>query len=431
MAIGLPKRHLSTRQIGVIFLSLCVVGGAVLFMKTSISADLRSGETVKVEFSRDYKLRADVTKVKVAGVPIGIVTSVEPAPDSGGALVELKVDEGIRETLGSAPSAAIRPTTILGGNYYVDLVPGGDRGVASEEPIPVDRTLVPVELDSAIEMLSGSARDAIRGDVKSLDATFNGPATPALRQLARTSPEALESSAKMLSALSGTQPSTDLTQVITGLKSIARQLSENPVALSDDLDGVDSLARTLARQKSAISETVRNAPSTLRNTRSGLAELSTVLDKTTRVGESARPSVRALTTLLREGRPDVDAIRPVVVDLRPLMEDLDPTVRSLVPTSKNLKAVVDDVRSPVIDRISGPVLKTLNSPTAGKGSPLGYQQIAYFFTTLNLNSMTTDSNGAMINFQPGVGPDTLTEFTPSRIMKTWRSMLGQVTGGAR
>ena len=107
MAIGLPKRHLSTLQIGVIFLSLCVVGGALLFMKTSISADLRSGETVKVEFSRDYKLRADVTKVKVAGVPIGIVTSVEPAPDSGGALVELKVDEGIRETLGSAPSAAI------------------------------------------------------------------------------------------------------------------------------------------------------------------------------------------------------------------------------------------------------------------------------------------------------------------------------------
>ena len=164
---------------------------------------------------------------------------------------------------------------------------------------------------------------------------------------------------------------------------------------------------------------------------SSTARLSTILDKTTQVGESARPSVRSLTTLLREGRSDIDDIRPVVADLRPLMEDLDPTVRTLIPTSRSLSTVVDDIGSPVIDRISGPVLGTLNSPVAGKGSALGYQQVAYFFTTLNLNSMTTDRNGAMINFQPGVGPDTATQFSPARIMRTWRSLVGQTTGAGR
>lgn len=431
MASRIPRWRLSTAQTGLVFAVICLSVGALLFMKTTLAAKVRPGETVMVEFSRDYKIRPAVTKVKVAGVPIGVVTDVKRSPDGTGSLVELKVDEGIRETLGNAPSAAIRPTTILGGNYYVDLVPGGDRGVPVTEVIPVDRTTVPVELDAAVEMLTGSAREAIRGDVKALDTTFNGPATPALRDLARTAPPALQSSAELLTALAGTEPKTDLTDVITGLESISRQLTRDPVALGDDLDGVDTFAATLDRQKTAISTTVANAPTTLRNARDGLAELSTILDKTTQVGESARPSVRSLTTLLREGRSDIDDIRPVVADLRPLMEDLDPTVRTLIPTSRSLSTVVDDIGSPVIDRISGPVLGTLNSPVAGKGSALGYQQVAYFFTTLNLNSMTTDRNGAMINFQPGVGPDTATQFSPARIMRTWRSLVGQTTGAGR
>lgn len=431
MANRIPRWRLSTAQTGLILVVVSLMVGGVLFMKTTLAAKVRPGETVMVQFSRDYKIRPAVTRVKVAGVPIGVVTDVKPLPDGTGSLVELKVDDGIKETLGSAPSAAIRPTTILGGNYYVDLVPGGDRGVPTTKAIPVDRTTVPVELDSAVEMLPGSAREAIRRDVKALDTTFDGPSTPALRNLAKTVPPALQSSSELLTALAGTKPETDLTDVITGLESISRQLTRNESALGDDLDGVDTFAATLSRQKRAISTTVANAPVTLRNAREGLTELSTILDKTTQVGESARPSVRALTTLLRDGRSDIDTIRPVVTDLRPLMKDLDPTVRTLVPTSRNLSAVVDDIGSPVIDRISGPVLSTLNSPVTGKGSALGYQQIAYFFTTLNLNSMTTDRNGAMINFQPGVGPDTATQFLPSRIMKTWRTLLGNIPGARR
>lgn len=431
MASLMSRWRLSTAQTGAIFAIVCLAVGALLFMKTSISAKIRPGDTVTVNFSRDYKIRPDVTKVKVAGVPVGLVSSVEPSEDGRGAVVKLKVDHGIKEVLGSAPSAAIRPTTILGGNYYVELVPGGDRGVASAAAIPVARTTVPVELDSAVEMVTGKARSAIRGDVKSLHSTFTGPATPALRDFARTSPEALESSGRLLAAVSGTRPSKDLTNAITGLESVSRQLTRDPAHLSDSLSGLATLSGTLDRQKVAISTTVANAPRSLRHARTGLSELSTVLDQTATVGRSARPAARSLTQLLDEGTKDIDTIRPVVADLRPLMNDLAPTVRTLVPTAKNLSGVVDDVSSPVIDRVSGPFLATLNRPVAGKGSPLGYQQVAYFFTTLNVNSMTTDSNGAMINFQPGPGPDTVTQFSPARLMQTWNHLLSILPGGKR
>jgi phospholipid/cholesterol/gamma-HCH transport system substrate-binding protein len=430
MAASSRFRNLSVTKIGAIAAALCLLAGTLLFFKTQITVALRDGDTVTVDFSRDYKVRPNVTRVKVAGVPIGLVTGIEPHGD--GSRMTLKVNEGIIETLGSEPSAAIRPTTILGGNYYVELMPGGDRGQALSETIPVDRTTVPVELDATIGMLTGPARRSISKDVELLDTTFSGPATPALRDFARSSPPNLRSSAELLQSLAGTQPDSDLTKAITGLESIAKQLTTDREALTDDLQGAATFSGTLARQSSAISSTVAQAPETLRRTQSGLDDLSGILDEVTATSETALPSVRALTDLLRSSPDDLKTLRPVVSDLQPLMRDLDPTIQQAVPAASNLQELVNDVRSPVIDRFNGPILRTLNSPTGGKGSPLGYQQVAYMFTTLNLNSMTTDSNGAMINFQPGVGPDTFTEFgSPARFMRSWREAVASTAGAAR
>ena len=408
MAIRRQFRGMSTTRIGAVAAVLCLLAGTLLFFKTPIMVALRGGDTVVVDFARDYKVRPNVSRVKVAGVPVGVLTEIEQHGD--GARMTLKVDDGITEILGSDPSAAIRPTTILGGNYFIELTPGGDRGQALEGVIPVDRTSVPVELDATIGMLTKPARAAISKDVELVDETFSGPATPALREFVQSVPPSLRSSSQLLSALAGTKPDEDLTKAITGLQSVARQLTTEQDALADSLEGLGSFSRTLARQSRAISTTVARGPETLRRTRSGLEDLSGVLDEVRATSTEALPSVRSLSSLLRSSPADVRTLRPVVADLRPLMQDLDPTAREAVPAARRLQQVVEDVRSPVIDRVNGPILRTLNSPVGGKRSPLGYEQIAYMFTILNLNSMTTDSNGAMINFQPGVGPDTLTEF---------------------
>jgi len=421
---------MSTTRIGAVAAVLCLLAGTLLFFKTPIMVALRGGDTVVVDFARDYKVRPNVSRVKVAGVPVGVLTEIEQHGD--GARMTLKVDDGITEILGSDPSAAIRPTTILGGNYFIELTPGGDRGQALDGVIPVDRTSVPVELDATIGMLTKPARGAISKDVELIDETFSGPATPALREFVQSVPPSLRSSSQLLSALAGTKPDEDLTKAITGLQSVARQLTTEQDALADSLEGLESFSGTLARQSRAISATVARGPETLRRTRSGLEDLAGVLDEVRTTSAAALPSVRSLSSLLRNSPEDVRTLRPVVADLRPLMQDLDPTAREAVPAARRLQEVVEDVRSPVIDRVNGPILRTLNSPVAGKGSPLGYEQIAYMFTILNLNSMTTDSNGAMINFQPGVGPDTFTEFgSPVRLMQSWRDAVASSMGFSR
>lgn len=430
MHVPARLRSMSTTQVGAVAAALCLAVGMLLFLKTQIGVALRSGETITVDFSRDYKVRPDVTRVKVAGVPIGIVTDVDVVED--GSRMTLKVDEGIKEVLGSEPSAAIRPTTILGGNYYIDLRPGGDRGVAAEGAIPVERTTVPVELDATISMLTRPARQAVRKDVALVDDIFSGPASPALRRFVRSSPPALRSSALLLRSVAGTRPTEDLTKAITGLESVARQLSDQRQAFAYDVEGLQSFASTLSDRSSDIRAAVAQAPETLRSSREGLVDLDTVLREVADTSDVALPATRTLTSLLRSAPADLREIRPVVQDLRPAMQDLSPALQELDPGVRRLQTVVDDVRSPVISRVNGPILDTLNSPVGGAGTPLGYEQIAYMFTILNLNSMTTDSNGAMINFQPGIGPDTATEFgVPRTTTNVWRRLMTQALGGLR
>ncbi|MPY81461.1 MAG: MCE family protein, partial [Actinophytocola sp.] len=59
----------------------------------------------------------------------------------------MKLDNGTLDKLGTEPSARIRPTTLLGGNYYVHLEHGGAEGAFDDETIPLTRTTSPpVEL---------------------------------------------------------------------------------------------------------------------------------------------------------------------------------------------------------------------------------------------------------------------------------------------
>jgi phospholipid/cholesterol/gamma-HCH transport system substrate-binding protein len=95
-----------------------------IFLRQQIAVLLTPGDVVTVHFAADNYIRPFKTEAKVAGVPVGTVTSVDAA-DDGSAVMRVKISGEAYQALGSAPSATIRPTTLLGGRYYIDLVPGG------------------------------------------------------------------------------------------------------------------------------------------------------------------------------------------------------------------------------------------------------------------------------------------------------------------
>ncbi len=70
--------------------------------KQNILLSMREGDTITAEFTSRYKVAGVVSKVEVAGVKVGQITKVREL-DGGGAAVEMKLDKGTLDALGSNP----------------------------------------------------------------------------------------------------------------------------------------------------------------------------------------------------------------------------------------------------------------------------------------------------------------------------------------
>ena len=401
------KRTLSPVQLGVLVAAVALLFGAALFAKNPIITSLTPGDTISANFAEDYRLQPYTTPVKVSGVPVGKVVGVERA-DDGSALVEMKLGPGTVGKLGSAPSAAVRPTTLLGGNYYIDLTPGGGRSDLNG-PIPRERTVVPVELDKVAGALQPDALKGLQNSTGHLDGALGNGGGDALKDLARTAPGTLGPAGGVLEAARGTRPETDLTGLVRGLESASQALAQNDGQLDSVITGLDSMTGVLDRRGGDISESLGALPATLRTTNSGLRSLDGTLAQLRDTAGPATPVATELDNLLGRADPVLAEARPVVNDLRGLLADAQPLVRDLVPASQGLTTTLDNLHGPVLDRVNGPILDTVNSPFHGTGpyeggggdNPL-YQELAHMTTNLDSASALTDENGAVIGFNPGV-----------------------------
>ncbi|MCX6400685.1 MAG: MlaD family protein [Propionibacteriales bacterium] len=400
--------HLSSARIGVVILVVTLLVSVALFNKDRINSMLLGGDKVEVHFDRAYKLRAHVSQVKVAFVVVGKVVAVRSEGDD--AVVELKVESDVLESLGSEPSATIRPTTLLGGSYFVDLQPGGDPGAFTAGSIPVERTAVPVELDKVARALQPNARAGLQGTVRNLDEALDEEGERALRDLVDAAPAALDPAAEVLDAAQGLHPNRDLTDLTSGMENLGRVLSRKDGQLDQILTDLQSASGVLDNRSSDVATAVDTLPDALDSTRTGLADLSGSLDTLRDVSADTRPLVRQLDKTLGVAGPVVKDARPLVADLRSLMSDARPVVNALVPTSESADAVLTDLEGKVLDRVDKDVMPWLHAKYVGKGpyqrtsgAKPTYQELAYMFATLDRASGQVDKNGHAVGFQPGIG----------------------------
>lgn len=460
--------RMTSARIGVLILVVTLIVAVGLFNKDRINSMLLSGETVEVHFDRAYKLRPHVSEVKVAFVVVGKVTAVEP-DEGGGAVVSVKVDEDVLASLGTEPSATVRPTTLLGGSYFVDLQPGGDPGEFSSRSIPVERTTTPVELDKVARALQPGARDGLRGTVSQLDKALDEDGERAVRRLVGTAPGALDPAAEVLDAAQGLRPNRDLAAVTSGLENLGRVLSKDEGELDGILADLDATTAVLDGRSQEVSDSVGLLPEALDSAEAGLSDLSGSLDTLREVSADTRPLVQQLDRTLEVAGPVVSEARPLVGDLRSLLRDARPVVDDLVPTARSADEVLTDLDGKVLDRVDDKVMPWLHAKYDGKQpytmtsseKPM-YQELAYMFATLDRASGMVDKNGHAVGFQPGIGSgsvggipisleqmfkmltesfytpspvDTLppagTGGTPASPSGTLNSLLGALNGGGR
>lgn len=435
----LPGRRLSrpaltVRRVGSITIVALVLLALGLYFKAPIATTLRGGTTVQAAFDANYQIIEDKTKVKSAGLEVGIVTDVE-REDDGSLLVSMKIDDDVVDHLGSDPSVQIAPKTILGGEYALEVTPGGEAGRPSGV-IPADRTEVPVELDRILETLPKPTRAGLQSTIAQLDKALEGDAAPALGEFTEDIPAPFVAGGDVLLALRGTRPATDLQQAIKGLDGLATALSDRVEDLDAGLGSTRQVTGTLARRTGALQSALDAMPGALSSTRTGMAALSATLTQLEQTSPKLLATADALDPLLADLEPTLRKTRPLLDRLRPVIADARPVVDQLVPTVRDVDQVLADLRGPVLDRVNGPILDTVmntwrgsgpyaNSGGGVQGDHTFYEEVGYLVANMDRASMTQDAQGSLLSFQVGVSESILSglPFTMPTLLKTF--------GGAR
>ena len=430
-----PKTKFAT---GATFVLIVAFVAVVLAFKAPILTKLRGGDTITAEFSSSYRLRPNESKVKVAGLKVGVVSGVKYT-DRGTALVSMKVDKEALRVLGSKPTAVIAPLTILGGVYSVELRQGGGSGPFTGTSIPMARTSVPVELDRILERLPGDTRAHTQSMVGKLDETL-ASSDKSIKKITGTAPGVLNPATQVFTGAQGTRPGTDLPEVVGNFYKFADVLTKE----SGQLDSiVQNFARTtdvLGRHGDELAQGFETLPETLRASRAGLKDLQGTLDRLQDTAKSFTPAAKELDPLLKKTNPVLTKARPLMADLRPLMADADPLMQQLAPAVSRGNQVLEQVNGPVMDRVNGPFTDMMMNTWRGigpyKGNGAGpqadhkfYEELGYLVTNMDRSSMTQDSQGSMLGFQVGVGPASI-EGLPFTLPNLIDQML-KVVGGAR
>lgn len=411
---------------GVVLVAVALLGS---IYKPQIQTWLMDGDYRTVYVPANHFLLENVSVVKVSGVDVGTVDEVHREPDGTGSLV-IKVADGVTAAVGSAPSAALRPHTLLGGKYYVEIRSGGDRESEWVAPIPEDRSRLPVELDEVAQSLQPHALDGATASVRQFDKTLGAGGTESLQELLDGAPDTFRPGAKVLEALRGRNSRTDLTTLVSGLDATADELTKRAGRLQQTLADLRGTASALADGSGSLATAVDRLPSTLDTVSAGMSDLRTTLRKLRETSEPVRPVVRELGTMVRNSDPVLRRAVPVVKDLRTAMNDARPLLSELVPVSERGTELLNRAEGPVLDRINGPIKEAVLTPYRGQGPYQNtssdvpfHQALGHMFSGLNGTGAYHDANGHAVAFQPGGGIGTVSGIGPYSLEEMFQHLI--------
>jgi virulence factor Mce-like protein len=355
-----------------------------------------SGTTVTADFATAANIRPG-TDVRVAGVPVGQVTSVS-GPSDGHARVTMRIDAGEAAHIDTDARAHIYWRTLLGRNMYIQIDPGTSGHALGAAPIPASQTDSQVEFDQLLQPLDKGGIPALRHTIRGLAIGFGAPR--AVQGTANELAPATSRLAPSLNALLGTRTG-DLNRLVEGLKGPMAALARNEGALGDLLTSGNAAIGTLAAQRTALGTTLSEAPGVLTEIQASTARLTRTLDNLDPVTNSLLPGAQRLASAAGSART---ALAQLATDLRvgrPLLEDLAPAVGRLKVAAIAGSADLQQL-TPTIDRLASSIV-----PWLGQRSPdtklLNYQSIGPAVAAVNASGMDYDVNGFIQHFGGGIG----------------------------
>ncbi len=321
------------------------------------------GTEVTAVFRSAQNLRPN-SPVRIAGVEVGKVTSVEPLAESdaggqtgqtgatangSGALVKMEIDdEGL--PLREDARFELKPRLFLEGNLFVNVSPGSPSSppAGSDYVFPPQQTSNTVQLDQVLtDVFQADTRRELQVFLDQFGAALTDEGgAESLRTLNRVSPGAFKYSSQVNQALLGENPH-DLSSLIFNLNRVVRGLGANDEALADLITNLRVTTGSFASEDVALERAIRELPNTLDAGTRAFASLNSAFPPTRAFAREALPGVRTAPATLDAATPLLAQLRGLAqpAELRGLVADLRPTVPDLARLTENTIPFMEQTRA--------------------------------------------------------------------------------------
>jgi phospholipid/cholesterol/gamma-HCH transport system substrate-binding protein len=359
----------TTRQPGLRLLTIATLALAAIALALFMFGPYGGGYSVSLKLDNASQLVTG-NRVKVGGVPVGSVQSIELDPDRR-ARVTISVDDDDLTPLHRGTSAQVRTPALVGiANRYLALSPGPNS--APEIPdggeISADRAKPSVDLDQIVNAFDAPAQRHLRTLVRKGGDIFGKGSAAYLNAGLHALNPALSQTDAVFEQVVREEPAFErlvvegagISSAVASRPADLEQLTSNTVgalgAIASRTDSLDSalvrLPPTLRRANTTLVELrslLRDARPTVRDARPVAPLLATVLERLGPVARRARPAVRRLRRTVRRPGPRndlLDVLRELpgtAATAVPAFRSADRTVGDLLPVTADLRPYTPDV----------------------------------------------------------------------------------------
>ncbi|MFI5122860.1 MAG: MlaD family protein [Vicinamibacteria bacterium] len=396
---------------------------------------------VRAVFSSAQSVRPS-SPVRIAGVNVGKVTSIEPLTSAETEDLQAQTGEQPTATPADQPTGQqaavvtmelnedalplhedatfkLRPRLFLEGNYFVDMEPGSPNAPVTEDGFtyPVNQTSYSVQLDQVLTTLQGDVRTDLQVFLDQLGNAFiKYGGAEGFRELYRTSAPAGKYTSQVNEAVLGTEPG-DLSGLIRGLDRVVRGLGQNEQTLQNLVTNLRIFSGSFAAQDAALGQAIEELPNTLEAARPAFANLNASFPALRAFAREALPGVRSTPETLRAATPFVAQIRALVSEreLRGLVADLRPTIPKLAELAKRTVPFLDQARAlsscfnEVVIPWANDTVQPIDPANQYPHEPVGrvFEETAYGLSGIASESRSGDANGQYVRVQAGGGTNTV------------------------
>jgi virulence factor Mce-like protein len=306
------------------------------------------GYRVDVSFKEGTQLAVEAD-VRISGVPVGKVKTVEPNPRTGRSLATIQIDERYAP-LAKDVTAILRQKTLLG-ETYVELTPGDPRGagtIPEGGSLPFAQVSDTVELDEIFRAFDPDTRQAFQTWMQQQARAVRGRGQDLNDVLGNLAPFA--------------EDANDILRVLNSQEGAVRQVVRNTGQVFDAVSERRGQLQSLIRNSNTVFTTTAQRDAELRELFTVFPtfnrEARTTVDRLTRFARDTDPLVTQLRPAAREFSPTFQDLERLAPDLKALFRDLDPLITASERGLPALRQFLRDLR-PALGEFD-PVLKQLN-----------------------------------------------------------------------